>query len=158
MATVCESASSFLIVSRFFLSSIHARPFMSPFLFYFSNISDAFASALFLLVILVASTCAKFYRTFSCVSYFVTSNLPCPLDFLIPVFHSYCVLIMWSMWIYLFSWWYLALFRLCSGGCSRFCDFYPLRLVLSFYLVSCLWFCILQSVLLTCLVLIRLLW
>ena len=84
VATLGEAASSFFIVYRCFLPSAYARTFMSPFKISFTDISDDTAYALCFLVSLVASTGAKFYRTCSCVSSFVTDASPNYFNLLSP--------------------------------------------------------------------------
>ena len=146
VATVGESTSSILIFYHFFLPSANARPFMSPFWFSFRKISDSTTSVLCFLVSLVESTGAKVSRTWSCVSSFVNYALDCSLNLFSPVL------------VHIVSWWcgacdfnflylsYLALLRLCSGGCAHYHEFYLLVWVLVWSLVSCLWLGILQNV------------
>ena len=48
---------------------------------------------------LVASTGERVSTVYSCVSSFVTSHLTCSLNFLISIFSTYCVMMMWIMWL-----------------------------------------------------------
>ena len=98
-----EAASSFFIVSFYFLTSEHFRTFMLPFLFSFRNINDATASALCFFVGLVASIGARVSRAWSFISYFVSSYPPRYLNFFSTYLSSYCGMTMWSMWLSLSS-------------------------------------------------------
>ena len=108
-----------------------------------------------MLVILVVSTGVKVSRTCSCVSYFMTAASPHFLNLLSPFL------------VHILSWWcgacdfpfpvqsYLVLFHMCSGGCDRCHEFYPLGCVLLWSLVSCLWLGIPQIVMILCLISIK---
>ena len=102
VATVGEAASSFLL-SPLFPAPAHARPFMYPLLFHFSNILYDTTSASCFFVSLVTSTGGKVSRMFSCVSSFVTDYSPRSLKFLRPVFSAYFFIMMWIMWFSLYA-------------------------------------------------------
>ena len=96
--TVGEAASSLLILSGWFILSVHARPCMSPFRFPFRSIRDVTASSHYF-VSLVASIGAKVFRMCSCAGYFVTYDSTRSLKFLKPVFSEHFYMIMWIMWL-----------------------------------------------------------
>ena len=81
-ATAGAASSYKLILSRCFLISLHARPFMSPLHFSFSNICESITFFFLLFFGLVASTEGNMSSTFSPVSYVLTAALPGPLNLL----------------------------------------------------------------------------
>ena len=95
VSTVGEAASYLLILSYFFLPTTHARRFMSPFRFDFRTLVLPLPLIIFCLFGCIHW--GKVSRNCSFISYFIAAAYPFSLEFLNPVFISYCVMITWSM-------------------------------------------------------------